>query len=336
VLGAETSGGSFSTLANTSNLDLHQGYLELDDFLADGLTLQAGRFEVSLGSERLVGAVGWHNVGRSFDGIRTRSVHPFGTLDVFVLNTGETTNAPATASPAAVAYVRDGGQFLGGLYASLKNLEPFLLDVFALYESNAKQTVPATNDLSRLTIGGYGRGSTGSVWYQSECAYQFGSVSTRDLGAYLISGTVGLNLSETGFQRFGMGADILSGTSLTTTTENNTFVPAFHTGHKFYGFMDYFVGIPAQGLHDYIATARFQVDTNATLDATGHFFRMAQSGMFGKDLGAELDLVAAWRYNQNTLLQLGVSVFQPGGVMKSTFGGSDMALWGFAVVQVSI
>jgi hypothetical protein len=147
---------------------------------------------------------------------------------------------------------------------------------------------------------------------------------------------VGMTFSSSGFQRFGVGADILSGTSTTATTETNTFVPAFHTGHKFYGFMDYFVGIPGQGLHDYIVTARYKVRDGLSINATGHLFQLAQSAAPGKDLGTEFDIVTSWQYNSFTTLQAGASLFQPGDVMKALYGGSDIGVWGFVLVQVSM
>ena len=336
VFGTERAAGAFSTLANTANLDLHQGYLQIDNFLFDGMSFQAGRMEVSLGTQRMIGAVGWNNVGRSFDGLRLTSKQSFGIVDLFALNTGETTVAPSSATPASVGYAREAGQFLGGAYAALGKVGPVLVDVFGLYESNRNQTVPGTNDLSRYTIGGYGRGSEGSVWYQTEVAYQFGKVFARDLGAYLLTGMVGLNLGSTGLTSIGVGADILSGTSTTATTESNTFVPAFHTGHKFYGYMDYFVGIPAQGLHDFIGTMRYQMKENVTVDVTGHLFRLAQSSSSGKALGTEIDAVASWKYAGSTSIQFGASMFVPGDVMKAIYGTSDSGFWGFAAIVVSI
>lgn len=56
------------TLANFRNLDLHQGYVEIKKLFTDELTLRLGRQELAYANERLIGAVGWHNVGRSFDG----------------------------------------------------------------------------------------------------------------------------------------------------------------------------------------------------------------------------------------------------------------------------
>lgn len=59
-----------STLAHTGNVDLHQAYVKASGVIWRWLDVQFGRFEANLGEERLVGAVGWSNVGRSFDGSR--------------------------------------------------------------------------------------------------------------------------------------------------------------------------------------------------------------------------------------------------------------------------
>jgi hypothetical protein len=63
-------GSESGTLSNSKNLDLHQGYVELNKLFNWNWSIQAGRFEVSYGTQRFFGAVGWHYVGRSFDGVR--------------------------------------------------------------------------------------------------------------------------------------------------------------------------------------------------------------------------------------------------------------------------
>ena len=64
-LGEET-----STLfdADADQFDLHQGYLTVSRFFSDDLSLKLGRMEMALGNQRFIGAVGWSNTGRSFDG----------------------------------------------------------------------------------------------------------------------------------------------------------------------------------------------------------------------------------------------------------------------------
>ena len=57
-----------NTLADTHNVDLHQAYFTVEDLFINKLSLKSGRLELSYGAQRLIGPVGWHNVGRAFDG----------------------------------------------------------------------------------------------------------------------------------------------------------------------------------------------------------------------------------------------------------------------------
>jgi len=57
------------TLNDGKNVDIHQAYIQVDRIAVDGLGVKAGRFEFNLGNQRVFGAVGWHNVGRSWEGL---------------------------------------------------------------------------------------------------------------------------------------------------------------------------------------------------------------------------------------------------------------------------
>jgi len=57
-------------LNNDTNLGVHQGYIKLKNLFSEEISLQLGRFESPYGRHRLMGNVGWHNVGRSFDGVK--------------------------------------------------------------------------------------------------------------------------------------------------------------------------------------------------------------------------------------------------------------------------
>ena len=52
------------------NFDLHQGYVTFGNVGETSIDIRVGRQEMSLGGQRLVGAVGWTQQGRAFDGIR--------------------------------------------------------------------------------------------------------------------------------------------------------------------------------------------------------------------------------------------------------------------------
>ena len=73
VLGTE--GNRVSSTVDV--FDLHQGYLQLvAPWRGSEIGLRAGRQEIALGNERLVGAVNWSNTGRTFDGARVMLAPP--------------------------------------------------------------------------------------------------------------------------------------------------------------------------------------------------------------------------------------------------------------------
>ena len=65
-----------------NTLDLRQGYLELGP-AGPGWSLRLGRQDLIFGEERLVGAAGWGNVGRSFDAARLSYRRQGARLDWF-------------------------------------------------------------------------------------------------------------------------------------------------------------------------------------------------------------------------------------------------------------
>ena len=84
-------GEETSTLGDfrADNFDLHQGFIQAD-FGEDGwLGTRVGRQEVNLGGQRLVGAVGWTQQGRSFDGVRVRTDKSWGTIDFLAFSLAE-------------------------------------------------------------------------------------------------------------------------------------------------------------------------------------------------------------------------------------------------------
>ncbi len=59
-----------SGLNDGKNVDMHQAYIKATIWDNDekSIGFKAGRFEFNWGNQRLLGSVGWHNVGRSWEG----------------------------------------------------------------------------------------------------------------------------------------------------------------------------------------------------------------------------------------------------------------------------
>ena len=78
------------------NFDLHQGYVEFGEVAGTGLDLRIGRQEISLGGQRLIGAVGWAQQGRAFDGVRASYAADGIDADLLAIRLADETAATQT------------------------------------------------------------------------------------------------------------------------------------------------------------------------------------------------------------------------------------------------
>ena len=337
-----------STLASIDNIDLHQGFVKLMKPFGLDITVQAGRFEVAYGTERFIGAVGWHYVGRSFDGVRFTILPENWNLDLFALTLDETNNyiasaaqsflvSPETQTPSASLY---------GFWKSTELNKSSKFDVFGFFEIDRQDvaTRPDTNRIEIFTLGGTYWGNYGDLSTIFEGAYQFGSDTGNDLSAYLLS----LQLFyKTGIAKFGLGGDMLSGNDPESTSNDvNYFRAGFGTNHKFYGYMDYFISFPSNtfglGLNDIYATAHISPeDCKFSLNAAFHLFMINQSVTINNNkenmLGQELDLTVKYAFTENTNIVWGGSLFFPGKVFKTAFDPrEDTAFWTYLMITATL
>ena len=337
VFGEEKAGSSFSTIANTKNLDLRLAYVTIDDLVIPGLNASVGRMALSYGGERLIGTVDWNNIGRVFDGALLRYQWSSQSIDLFVANTGETTVPPSVTTRTAVAGVRDSGETVSGINWTLRTEDKRQFDIYLFHQWNRNQSVRGHDDVSRFTGGTYVKGSIDELDYEAEFAYQIGTLSRMDIGAFLLSGSFRYILGQSALTSIGVGYDYLSGTAL-GSTDYQSFDPSFHTGHKFYGFMDYFVNIPAntnsRGLQDFFLEGVVRPSETTSILLRGHYFALAEPWSGARDLGGEIDLVGAVNYDTNVSFEAGASAFFPAFVMRAWFNGDDVAMWGYFTTRV--
>lgn len=317
-------GSEPNTLSSINNVDLHQGYLYTTDLLVDGLSLKAGRMVLVYGGQRLVGAVGWHNVGRAFDGtLVAYKLKEEVKFDLFATKLVQQADPEMSGDTAA---------YLGGLYLTLYNF-----DVYALLEMNRHQTLADSDDLQRLTLGTYRKGSFGMLDYETEAAFQLGTrinpnaKKRQDVSAFMATGSVGYTFDIHQKPRIAVGYDYLSGQT-PDDTDYKVFDTLFATNHKFYGFMDYFLNIPVHtggvGLQDLMLKFQIIPHKKVTLKVDFHQFLSAQTVENMNSYGQELDLTLVAAYHKALNFTLGLSVFLPDALMESRFkDNSDMAVW---------
>lgn len=343
TFGEETATGSFNTVANSKNIDLYEGYVVVKEFFSNSLSMKLGRQMMQFGNERIIGALNWNNIGRSFDGLRLM-VTPSSSsaLDLFVMNAGETNAAPSGVSPATVAYKRDDGQWIAGAFYSHKQSPSLLYEGYALYQNITKRWLPGKDSLIRATVGARVKGSFDSFTCDVEAAGQAGTMNGTEIVAYMAAFSIGYAVGSPLISSASVNLDLLSGTAPITVTENNTFEPPFSTGHKFYGYMDYFTNVYTQmfgrGINDLYVRTVHNIASDLTITPTLHYFVLAEkrtAATADKFLGTELDIIAQYRYNKNLDFELGVCGFVPGPTIRTVYGRSDVGIWSYVMTTVS-
>ncbi|MFQ6677112.1 MAG: alginate export family protein [Fidelibacterota bacterium] len=285
VFGTET---STLTDGTADMLDVHQAYFKLNNLFGLGLSAKVGRFEAVYGPQRLIGAVGWHNVGRSFDGVVFNYTNGFANVDVFNYKQVE------------AGMVDDEDDYnVRGAYTNLKLMDGHTTQVFAI------------QDNERMTLGTYEKGTIASVNYEAEFATQSGAKSDDvDFGGMMYAINGGLKIAG---MTVSAGLDFVSGDDSTTSDIDESFNTLYATNHKYYGFMDYFLNLPVHtsglGLQDIHVKVSGVKIAGHVVNAAYHIFNADQSS---DSFGNELDVTVVHKLAKNVKLVGGYSLFMPG------------------------
>ncbi len=328
-LGASGSGG----LESTDNVDLHQGYFKLQCANMPAFHLKGGRFEVNYGNQRVFGAVGWHNIGRSWEGIlasfRPESVH----FDVFYLKQKEVNST---------GYNRDFDVF--GLYTMFKKAH---VDAFIFYELNADSNGYVEAPLKRFNFGAFYKNNFGNFDVVFQGNYQTGTMvpnmlpseTTLDIAAFMINGEFGMNFEGESKGRVALGFDYTTGDDGSDTTKYKAYTNAYYTGHAFRGYMDYFLGSPSAGLIDIILRGKFKPHPAWMVKGDFHYFKAAENYTSEVDtsltskIGYEFDLTLVRKIPNGAVFTAGMSVFSP----EDDYVGADnkMGMWGYLMWTIN-
>jgi hypothetical protein len=284
---------------NAENFDLHQGYIDVRS--DNGLLLgRVGRQEVNLGGQRLVGAVGWTQQGRSFDGLLLSGAGGFGVVNVFLAQLGNDITPDVD---------RDA-QLVAG-YGTIEVADDQAVDLYAIFNRVDNPEGGANTDTEQTTFGARWIGAADNFIYRAEGSFQTGDRGGTDVSAYMFGGRLGYLFAD-GKATLTLWYDYLSGDDDADDGKTKVFDTLFATNHKFYGYADLFLNIPVhtagQGLQDLALklAVRPLDDWRFSLDA--HSFRLAKTeGFDSGHLGEEIDFVATWTYSPNLSIQGGAA-----------------------------
>jgi hypothetical protein len=341
---ARVFGGTPSTMhGSAEQLDLHQGWLELSGRVGEtALALRAGRQEIALSNERLVGAVGWSNTGRTFDAARLTARLPRNAMqgDVFFATIAE--GGPRHRDSNGLGLESD--RWLAGVHGTSR-----LLDVHLLYDENARHGV--FRDVDRFTAGGLARlPASFPLVGTAEASYQFGRQTAdpaqaepvfQDIRAWMAAGRIGLDDVARGVRYLGVGADVLSGDATPLDDTYRAFNTLYATNHKFYGYIDLFLDPAARtggrGLLDLMANAKLAMPRGTAMDIDVHRFLLSEQGTLeSRDIGWELDLTYPFQFAGASRIMVGYSLFRNGPAAPAIGLGADGRTWHWAFVQATV
>jgi hypothetical protein len=328
---SRTFGEEENTLTDGSadNLDLHQAYFSVQKIFDLPLDAKIGRMEVIYGPQRFMGAVGWHNIGRSFDGVIFKLKLQHFSVDVFNLKEvemGETGD--------------NGDKNVFGAYADFDLIEDQTTQAFLIW-----QQLRPTEQLDRYTAGLYAKGMIGSFYHETEFAFQGGTINDTDVAAYMFALNLGYKFADVNFKPdVAFGVDYLSGDDDLADDSYKVFDTLYATNHKYYGYMDYFLNIPADtyglGLMDIHGKLSTTLSKTLWLKAAYHFFSANQDytlidGSTEKSFGSEIDLTLIHKYNKHLSFTLGASFFMPGEIFEEE-RGEDTSNWYYLMTVLTI
>lgn len=332
VQDSRTFGEETSTSANMKNLDLHQAFFKIENLFDLPIDLKLGRFEASYGSERFIGTVNWNNVGRSFDGGVISFKHDKVNVDLLIAREFERFLVGDSTD-----------QNIYGLFIDLNLIKSYKIRPFVIM-----QRMQPTNVLSRTTMGINVKGELKNFNHEIDFGYQTGTVTSggreQDISAYTFSIGADYNFESKLKPMLGAQIDIVSGDNKSTDNNYNAYTSLYGSGHKFFGYMDYFVNFPNDtyglGLIDLTGKIGFAPLTDLKLNLNFHLFNsmkdyMLLNGSKTNSFGSELDFSTSFSYNKNVTFEGGASFFNAGDIFKEK-RGKDTATWFYLMAVVNL
>ncbi len=347
-------------------IELHQAYVTIGNHKQFPLSLKVGRQEMSYGEERLIGPSDWSNVPRVFDAAKLRWEEKHVAVDLFcgrvIIPYDNHFNLP------------NDYDWFSGVYVSTKWIPKQTTEFYLLSRNTSDKSpnVLVGSATPAFLKGASARdiytaglhlkslpGQLGNWDYNAEFMGQYGHFndpvvarSLEHLACAFYAGG-GYTWSRAfGSPRIGLEYNFASGDSDPLDGKHETFDPLFPTGHKYYGFMNFF---SLENLHDLRLLTSIQPQTRLILQAEGHAFWLADthdnsytvSGArrggigttggagyginpsYSSYVGSELDFIATYALASYATLQAGYGHLFRGDYVRQSLAsvGSGDANW---------
>jgi hypothetical protein len=321
-------------------LFLHQGWLKYAP--SDAWYVQAGRQQLAYGDHRVLGTVGWTQVGRAWDALRF-GISPsdsFG-VDLFA----------GRYAAGIVEFGRDVSLFdrdawLTGAYVKLREVvEPAFdeVDVYALYDVQVDDLSDDTpNNRNLFGLGARAAGQWGMIDGVIEGMYELGSVcvtapdtfdctdETVDVSAWFVDAEIGAEVYQPAGVRVFAAYSRASGDDPETADTNEGYFQFYPTAHKWLGLMDIIGG--RSNIQEIRGGASFKAGPIGIRETIHYFSRLEPEA---EAVGLEFDTVASVALAENLALGLGHGLFVPSDGMSSDGDPDGVANWGFVQMNAT-
>ena len=329
--------GDEEPLKDIPGLSVNELWAEL--LLKNNFSIKMGRQELVYDDQRLLGNADWNNATRSHDALLLKY----------------TSNNNKMYWHTGAAFNQSGEPLFGTTY-TLNNYK-FL--AFSWWKKEfTKSSLSATAIVNGLN-------SAIATSKKAKASFTFGPLYNYQnknfkalLGAYYQTGKTESNLLLSAFMVnsyaelknqtlfAGIGFDYLSGSSnKTAPNHSQSFSTLYATNHKFYGFMDYFINIPAdtkqRGLVDPYIRLGITPYKNFKTTIDVHHFSLANGNSLTinkiqKSLGNEFDMIMEYQPSQAINLQAGYSMMFATKNMELIKGGDSNHYNGWAFVMLKL
>lgn len=295
--------------------------------------VRVGRQEMLFGSQRLISTRDWSNVRQTFQGVRGFWRSEQFDFDAFwvrpvVINPGQpdSPNHDAQFFGAWATYRPAKGQFVDLYYLGL-------IDDSIIPSQYVKGPRSPRGTTETHTFGARYVGNQGPLLYDFEGMVQTGNWINRDMAAGAWTAELGWEFQDFPWRpQVWVGYDYASGTGDPNSGDHRTFNQLFAFGHYYFGYLDL---VGRRNIEDLSLQLAAYPDNWITLVAQVHQFRLAEArdflynaagrptrrsatGIAGRDVGDELDLLANFHLTPHQDLLIGYSKLFAGDFIKRT------------------
>jgi hypothetical protein len=294
------------------NISLFEAYVDYK--LDEHFSLKAGRQRISIDNERLFSERNWVQTGESYDAfslsfqnslLKSQFIGSFNQNTLRYQGTSYYYNEQKTYKYLLVHYL---------LYKLNKSVSISLLNTIDGFEKLNG------SEIFRYTNGGRISLHNEKLFFTVHGYHQHGFHPFGDkVKAWYISPELKVIPNKT--LQLTVGSELMSGQNMNTNAIiNRSFIPLYGVGHKFMGYMDYFVSFPNDinglGLTNPYIMLAYNPNKNVTIHSDFHTFFTHFAPFYNNSymknyLGFEHDITLRYQCNSYTNLFLGFSYLLP-------------------------